>query len=100
MKDVDNVMANLISGICTNHKEEEQLLNDWKSDTGKEEEISFQVWTRHENFLNRKKHEDEMRNCTQLADVTWNEKLERRYSPERGNQLSRNPRTVRDILAV
>ena len=90
MKEVDNNMMNLISKICSNQEEEEKLLKDWHSDTTREEEISLQVWSRHENFLHQKKHEDELRNCTQLTDATWKEQLDRRYSKIRSSHVTRS----------
>ena len=87
MKEIDNTMTKLISGICSKPEDKERLLKDWHSDTTREEEVSLQVWSRHENFLNRKKHEDELRNCTQLTNMTWRETLDHRHSKIRSGDV-------------
>ena len=92
MKEIDKTMTKLISGICSKPEDAERLLKDWHSDTAKEENVSLQVWSRHENFLNRKKHEDELRNCTQLTNMTWRETLDNRYSKIRKADVPQSSR--------
>ena len=80
MTEVDRDMTSLITSSCKRKEEIDKLLDDWKEDTRKEECLSLQVWDRHENFLRRKKHEDEVNKCYSTSVLTWDDLLSQRYS--------------------
>ena len=65
-------------------------------ETQHEENVSHQVWSRHEQFLRRKKHEDEIKNCHTLTILTWEEQLERRLKPEK----SPDPKFVKNCNTI
>ena len=73
--EVDEKMFSEIQETCSDPAVQEKLLQDWHADTYKEESVSNQVWLRHEQFLRRKKREDEEKMCTLLTTHTWEEQL-------------------------
>ena len=92
-KEVDDEMSNLIQKTCSSPRVREQLLKDWRTDTQQEENVSNQVWLRHEQFLRRKKREDEDKNCNLLSTHTWEEQLELRRAKSQIRPFQTNIKT-------
>ena len=82
-REVDEGMCKMIHETCSNERVRDKLLHDWRADTLYEESVSNQVWSRHEQFIRRKKREDEVKNCTLFTLHTWAEQLEQRQKKSR-----------------
>ena len=77
-QEVDEGIQKMIHETSNNPKIRDKLLTDWRHDTLHEEKVSHQVWIRHEQFLRRKKRDDEVKKCTLLTPFTWEEQLRNR----------------------
>lgn len=83
VKEIDRHIADQIEAISKSDSERELLLGYWQADTARDEDTSRQVWDRHESFLRKKKHEDEVKMNIQLASKTWQETLQERLISNR-----------------
>lgn len=72
----DDEMKTEFRQLSENEDQYSMLIEQWTRETKKNESRAHQLWSRNETFLKKKKHEDEQSSNTNLADITWSEKLQ------------------------
>ena len=83
----DKKMHQLIIDSCKNEEElAAALAQIWADETSEQEMRAVQGWTKIERFLNKKKHDDSLRNQETLTDTSWDETLSRRVKARRQTQ--------------
>ena len=75
VKEIDKRTAELFRSKVDNDHQYSLLIEQWEKETRKDESRAQLLWTRNENFLKKKKHEDEQQGNGALVDTTWSEKL-------------------------
>ena len=68
-------MADLFLLKCGSDEQYTMLIEQWAKETRRDEQRAQQMWSRNEQFLLKKKHEDEQQGNGALVDITWGEKL-------------------------
>ena len=83
----DKKMHQLIKDSCKNEEElAAALAQIWTDETSEQEMRAAQGWTKIERFLNKKKHEDGLKNQETFTDTSWDEILSRRVITRRQTQ--------------
>ena len=59
----------------------------WHEDTEDQEYRAAQLWKKHESFLSRKKHEDEVKQDISTTDQTWDDILRRRFTKSKKHTI-------------
>lgn len=72
---LDKEMSVLFESLISNEDQLETLIELWNQDNKPNEKRAYSLWSKNESFLNRKKHEDELKNEVTLSPITWTEKL-------------------------
>ena len=65
----------MFSSLVENDDQNNMMREIWQQEVEINENRARDTWLRNERFLNKKKYEDEQRNVSVLADITWEEKL-------------------------
>ena len=82
-KAVDSAVLGHIEKV-TSLPEEQRILKEWWSDdTARCEHQSFQIWSKKENFFNRKRTEDIENDRSIFSKQTWDEITNSRRTPHR-----------------